>query len=293
MKFTLKGLLVILAGAVSVIVMTAYIFLNGQTGKKSKAAGGSTVALRIEPAAARLNAGDNFSYTVKARPSADINLIGYAWTVTFDKTKIRINAVEYQTGAVSPDLGQDSGSQETINQTGQIKVQGEVRTAQGVLMAQNSDLDLVTIAGKALAAGIPQLNIINLKFYQINADSTLSELAGTVSTSGCACLSIRKCSDACVDADGVSIGGFNCYNDNNCSVAYARTRGDATGDGKACLDDYNELIDAWYGRFKDLHEKRLHSDFNGQGAAGQEIDNGDLERFKQGFNADLDQCGKL
>ena len=162
------------------ILTIVYGVTKGWFNKKSKASGTPTVLLRVDPIPVQIAENNTFSYTLKANPNQNLNIIGYLLTINFDNAKVQITSIEYKTGVISQDLGQDTSNKDTVNQLGKINIQAEISTAQGELLLQNTDVNLVTISGKALITGIPQLLIDNFKLYQINSDSTLTEVSGGV-----------------------------------------------------------------------------------------------------------------
>ena len=162
------------------ILILVYGVMRGWFNKKSKASGTPTVLLRVDPIPVQIAENNTFSYTLKANPNQNLNIIGYLLTINFDNAKVQITSIEYKTGVISQDLGQDTSNKDTVNQLGKINIQAEISTAQGELLLQNTDVNLVTISGKALITGIPQLLIDNFKLYQINSDSTLTEISGGV-----------------------------------------------------------------------------------------------------------------
>lgn len=162
------------------ILIIVYGVTRGWFNKKSKASGTPTVLLRIDPTPVQIAENNTFSYTLKANPNQNLNIIGYLLTINFDNAKVQITSIEYKTGVISQDLGQDTSNKDTVNQLGKINIQAEISTAQGELLLQNTDVNLVTISGKALITGIPQLLIDNFKLYQINSDATLTEVSGGV-----------------------------------------------------------------------------------------------------------------
>jgi len=162
------------------ILTIVYGVTKGWFNKKSKASGTPTVLLRVDPIPVQIAENNTFSYTLKANPNQNLNIIGYLLTINFDNAKVQITSIEYKTGVISQDLGQDTSNKDTVNQLGKINIQAEISTAQGELLLQNTDVNLVTISGKALITGIPQLLIDNFKLYQINSDSTLTEISGGV-----------------------------------------------------------------------------------------------------------------
>jgi len=162
------------------ILTIVYGVTKGWFNKKSKASSTPTVLLRVDPVPVQIAENNIFSYTLKANPNQNLNIIGYLLTINFDNAKVQITSIEYKTGVISQDLGQDTSNKDTVNQLGKINIQAEISTAQGELLLQNTDVNLVTISGKALITGIPQLLIDNFKLYQINSDSTLTEVSGGV-----------------------------------------------------------------------------------------------------------------
>lgn len=162
------------------ILTIVYGVTKGWFNKKSKASSTPTVLLRVDPVPVKIAENNTFSYTLKANPNQNLNIIGYLLTINFDNAKVQITSIEYKTGVISQDLGQDTSNKDTVNQLGKINIQAEISTAQGELLLQNTDVNLVTISGKALITGIPQLLIDNFKLYQINSDSTLTEISGGV-----------------------------------------------------------------------------------------------------------------
>ena len=162
------------------ILILVYGVMRGWFNKKSKASGTPTVSLRLDPVPSQIDENGPFSYTIKAKSNQNLNIIGYLFTIDFDKTKIQVNTIEYKTGVISQDLGQDTNNKDVINQLGKIKIQAEIPSSQGQLITSNTDIDLIVVGGKALATGIPQLSLSNFKLYQINSDATLTEVSGGV-----------------------------------------------------------------------------------------------------------------
>ncbi|NCO88545.1 hypothetical protein GW881_01370 [Candidatus Roizmanbacteria bacterium] len=162
------------------ILILVYGVMRGWFNKKSKASGTPTVSLRLDPVSSQIDENGPFSYTIKAKSNQNLNIIGYLFTIDFDKTKIQVNTIEYKTGVISQDLGQDTNNKDVINQLGKIKIQAEIPSSQGQLITSNTDIDLIVVGGKALATGIPQLSLSNFKLYQINSDATLTEVSGGV-----------------------------------------------------------------------------------------------------------------
>jgi len=162
------------------ILILVYGVMRGWFNKKSKASGTPTVSLRLDPVPSQIDENGPFSYTIKAKSNQNLNIIGYLFTIDFDKTKIQVNTIEYKTGVISQDLGQDTNNKDVINQLGKIKIQAEIPSSQGQLITSNTDIDLIVVGGKALATGIPQLSLSNFKLYQINSDATLTEISGGV-----------------------------------------------------------------------------------------------------------------
>ncbi|MDH7476328.1 MAG: hypothetical protein QHH09_02545 [Microgenomates group bacterium] len=94
----------------------------------------------------------------------------------------------------------------------------------------------------------------------------------------CSCTS-GKCSSTCQDVVGGSLDGFACITNANCTnVGYARTKGDATGDGLACLEDYFKWQLGTYNIASG--EAKLRADFDGNGEVGGD----DFTIFKNNYN---------
>ena len=93
----------------------------------------------------------------------------------------------------------------------------------------------------------------------------------------------NKCTKSCVDWNNISINEYSCQTLKNCSTAYSRTKGDSTGDGKTCLNDYIILIDAFRGKYDNDLTTFLKSDFNGNGY----VDDGDMRIFKTRYEPNL------
>jgi len=162
------------------VLMIIYGVTKGWFNTKSKASVSPVVSLRFDPVPAQVEKNGPFSYTIKAKSNQSINIVGYLFSIGFDKTKIQLNSIEYKTGVISQGLGQDTGNRESINQTGNVKIQAEVSTVQSLVFLQNTDFSLITISGNVLVEGIPQFSLSNFKLYQINTDSTLTEVNGEV-----------------------------------------------------------------------------------------------------------------
>ena len=108
------------------ILILVYGVMRGWFNKKSKASGTPTVSLRLDPVPSQIDENGPFSYTIKAKSNQNLNIIGYLFTIDFDKTKIQVNTIEYKTGVISQDLGQDTNNKDVINQLGKIKIQAEI-----------------------------------------------------------------------------------------------------------------------------------------------------------------------
>jgi len=162
-----------------------YIFFN-QSGPKSKAAG-DTVSFVFDPASVTAGSGQDFTTTIKVKPSTDMLIRGYLLGVNFVNTRVQVKKIEYKLGAVSAGIG-DSSDDATklaeINQRGTIKIQGEIQSANGSLLQSASETDVVAITFTSQTADGSSVSIdaVNSFFYKINTDYTLIQIPG-VSTS--------------------------------------------------------------------------------------------------------------
>ncbi len=120
------------------------------------------------------NAANGTHTTVQVKPSTTLSIRGYAFQIVFDKSVITVKDIAYKMGVVSPGLGDDNAQLGKVNQSGVIKIQGELQTAGGGVLQPSalSDLVVITLDTKST---MPQVSIpaTSVTFYALNTDSTL------------------------------------------------------------------------------------------------------------------------
>jgi hypothetical protein len=125
-----------------------FIFFNGNA-PKSKATG-ETMTLSFDPTTvntAAMGPTQLVSVTLRIKPTgtAIVRLRGYSLNIPFDKNKLDIHSIEYKIGSVSNGLGDTTANIAAINQSGVIRLVGEVGTATGATIPVANPTDLVTI----------------------------------------------------------------------------------------------------------------------------------------------------
>ena len=141
---------------------------------KSKATG-ETVTFDFNPSSASSGVNQDVSSTINAKPSLDMNVVGYILKMSFDKTKLQVKNIEYKLGAVSADLGQTNADLAKINQDGEIRLQGEISTATGQLITSQTTTDLVNLTFTVIssASATVNLNASESKLYYLKSDGTI------------------------------------------------------------------------------------------------------------------------
>ncbi len=158
-----------------IFLMTSYLLY--QTQKKSKASG-EAVTVSLSPSLFSFTANQDLSTTIKIQPSIDMTIRGYYLTITFDKTKLQLKNIEYKLGTVSQDLSDDNSKLSSINQTGTIKIVGEIQSATGYILPSSKQTEVASLTFSSISDGSASIAIDsnNSKIIKINADSSLSEV---------------------------------------------------------------------------------------------------------------------
>lgn len=154
----LKLILVFLTVVGVTYFILQYVFFNSQTQKDTKAAG-EKVSLSFVPPSDNLTVNAETTTMIKLKPSELMLARGYLFRVVFNKNKVQIKDIDYKLGSASVGLGQDNGDLAAINNTGVIKIQGEINTAAGRSLLANVLVDVVSIKLKLKEAGAASLSI--------------------------------------------------------------------------------------------------------------------------------------
>jgi hypothetical protein len=171
LRFLFIFFIFVLAG----ILLVRYLLY--QTQKKSKASGESVTA-SFSPATFTFTANQDLSTMIKIQPSVDMSIRGYYITVNFDKTKLQLKNIDYKLGTISQGLGDDNSKLSSINQSGVVKIVGEIQAATGYVLSSAQQTDVVSLTFNSISDGNTSITIdeTNSKVVKINSDSSLSEI---------------------------------------------------------------------------------------------------------------------
>ena len=168
-------LIIILILVLSVLILFGlFIFFNKNSSKKTKATNNEGASVTLQLSKQYVKKDEDITITIKATSSAEIRVIGYLGTLVFDKSKFQVKDIQYKLGVVSKDLGDETASVSAVNQLGKVYLQGEIQSAQGHILSGQTDIASITLVASGEVK--PQFSFINIKFYRINIDNTLSEL---------------------------------------------------------------------------------------------------------------------
>lgn len=159
----------------AVFMAVNYLLYRAQ--KKSKA-GGEAVTVSLSPSLFSFTANQDLSTIIKIQPSVDMTIRGYYFTLNFDKTKLQLKNIEYKLGTVSQGLGDDNSKLSSINQSGIIKIVGEVQSATGYVLLSSKQTEVAGLTFNSISDGNTSIAIDpnSSKIIKINADSSLSEI---------------------------------------------------------------------------------------------------------------------
>lgn len=118
----------------------------------------------------------NFDVGVKA--GGDMLIAGYSFTISFDKTKMQVaeNGINYKIGAPSTGLSDTNSEINKINNSGSIKIKGEIQSADGYKL---SGENIITIRFLSKSESTSNIKILDPIFTKINPDFTLEDVAGS------------------------------------------------------------------------------------------------------------------
>jgi len=105
-----------------------FVFFQGKA--PSSKASGETFDLTFEPATMTTTTDNqDFTVTLKVKPSVDLVLRGYSLILPFDKAKLKVKSIDYKAGSAVADLADTTASVSTVNQNGTMKLLGESTSA--------------------------------------------------------------------------------------------------------------------------------------------------------------------
>lgn len=159
---------------IGVFILAQIVVNEKHIAKKSKATNNENVSVSLHLSKQSVKKDEDITVVVKETPSAEVRIIGYVGTLSFDKSKLKVKDIQYKVGSVSKDLGDENATLSSVNESGKIYLQGEIQSAQGHVLS--GQIDLASIVFVALEETTPQLSFTNIKFYRINSDKTLTEL---------------------------------------------------------------------------------------------------------------------
>ena len=173
-KRTLRIVFILICITIIFVLLGISILLNKSVSKKTKATGNEGITATLQISKQSVKKGEETTVLISGTSSAQIRVIGYLGALMFDKSKFQVKDIQYKLGVVSKDLGNETASISAVNELGKAYLQGEIQSAQGHLFSGKTDIASVVLV--ALEEAKPQFNFINIKFYRINIDNTLTEI---------------------------------------------------------------------------------------------------------------------
>jgi len=173
-KLTLRLLFIFVLLSLSALIFGLYLFLHRDSFKKTKATNNENVLLMLALSKPSVQKGEELTVSISGSVSAQITIIGYLGTLSFDKSKLQVKDIQYKLGSVSKDLGDDNSTLASASATGKIYLQGEIQSAQGHVLSGKTEI--ASIVFTALEETKPQFTFSDIKFYRMNVDHTLTEL---------------------------------------------------------------------------------------------------------------------
>lgn len=161
--------------------LNALLFNSSQ---KSKASG-ETMAITFNPTTVTTTAGQDFTVSLRIKPSVAAQLRGYKIRLNFDKNTLKFKAIDYKIGVVSSGIGNVTADAATVNSAafGQVNVTGEVPTAIGYNLDSANSTEAATLTFTSTTTDATSILTSNDSFYTIvAADGSLYE--GWTTTEG-------------------------------------------------------------------------------------------------------------
>lgn len=171
LKFFLVAVIVLFS-----IVFGLYWLYGGKASPKSKAAG-ETMTLTFDPAAVDTTTDNQeFTVTLKVKPSVDVVLRGYRLNFPFDKTKLTLKTIDYKVGVPVPELADTTATIDQVNQKGKVDILGQIEAVTGTSLAAANQTDLVTLkfaSPTSTSATTISIEDQMARFFAMKSDATL------------------------------------------------------------------------------------------------------------------------
>jgi len=173
-----KLILIFVVTVGAVIFGLNYLFMGSSP--KSRAADETKIGLSFDPGSSAVTAGQSYapSIKIKSNLTTDVILRGYDMKVTFDRSKLQLTKIEYKVGQPVADLGHTDENLGAINQSGVLRLAGEVTTSTGrsIPVAGIEMAKLTFTVTQATGTTIQ----LATNFYTVNGDMTITE--GTITS---------------------------------------------------------------------------------------------------------------